>query len=57
MASRYDLVVRNTVIDDGSGAADRDAGGVEMSVVNRVVATRQGRSTGARSGRRLRPVP
>ncbi len=33
-----------------------DATGVEMSVVNGVVATRQGRSTGARSGRRLRPV-
>ncbi|HEX4244592.1 MAG TPA: amidohydrolase family protein, partial [Acidimicrobiales bacterium] len=33
-----------------------DARGVEMSVVNGVVATRQGRSTGARSGRRLRPV-
>jgi N-acyl-D-aspartate/D-glutamate deacylase len=33
-----------------------DAVGVEMSVVNGVVATRQGRSTGARSGRRLRPV-
>lgn len=33
-----------------------DAVGVEMSVVNGVVATRQGRSTGARSGRRIRPV-
>ena len=33
-----------------------DAVGVEMSVVNGVVATRHGRSTGARSGRRLRPV-
>jgi N-acyl-D-amino-acid deacylase len=33
-----------------------DAVGVEMSVVNGVVATRQGRSTGARPGRRLRPV-
>jgi N-acyl-D-amino-acid deacylase len=33
-----------------------DAVGVEMSVVNGAVATRQGRSTGTRSGRRLRPV-
>jgi N-acyl-D-aspartate/D-glutamate deacylase len=33
-----------------------DAVGVAMSVVNGVVATREGRSTGARSGRRLRPV-
>ena len=33
-----------------------DAVGVEMSVVNGVVATRQGSSTGARPGRRLRPV-
>jgi N-acyl-D-amino-acid deacylase len=33
-----------------------DAVGVEMSVVNGAVATRQGSSTGARSGRRLRPV-
>jgi N-acyl-D-amino-acid deacylase len=33
-----------------------DAVGMEMSVVNGVVATRQGASTGARPGRRLRPV-
>jgi N-acyl-D-aspartate/D-glutamate deacylase len=33
------------------------AQGVEMSVVNGVVATRHGCSTGARSGRRLRPAP
>jgi N-acyl-D-aspartate/D-glutamate deacylase len=33
------------------------AQGVEMSVVNGVVATRQGGSTGARPGRRLRPAP
>ena len=33
-----------------------DATGLEMSVVNGVVATRQGTSTGARPGRRLRPV-
>ena len=33
-----------------------DATGLEMSMVNGVVATRQGTSTGARSGRRLRPV-
>ncbi|HEY6624836.1 MAG TPA: amidohydrolase family protein [Acidimicrobiales bacterium] len=33
-----------------------DATGLEMSMVNGVVATRQGTSTGTRSGRRLRPV-
>ncbi|MGH9074940.1 MAG: N-acyl-D-amino-acid deacylase family protein [Acidimicrobiales bacterium] len=33
-----------------------DAVGVEMSVVNGVVATRRGASTGARPGRRLRPA-
>lgn len=33
-----------------------DATGVELSVVNGTVATRQGRPTGARSGRRLRPA-
>jgi N-acyl-D-amino-acid deacylase len=46
-------------VDDQPAAGRRlvtDAEGVEMSVVNGVVATRQGRSTGARSGRRLRPV-
>ncbi len=32
------------------------ATGVAMSVVNGVVATREGRGTGARAGRRLRPV-
>ena len=34
-----------------------DAVGVEVSVVNGVVATRGGVSTGARAGRRLRPRP
>jgi N-acyl-D-aspartate/D-glutamate deacylase len=46
-------------IDDQPAGGRRlvtDAVGVEMSVVNGVVATRQGGSTGARSGRRLRPV-
>jgi N-acyl-D-amino-acid deacylase len=46
-------------VDDQPAAGRRlvtDAIGVEMSVVNGVVATRQGSSTGARSGRRLRPV-
>ncbi|MHB1776098.1 MAG: N-acyl-D-amino-acid deacylase family protein [Acidimicrobiales bacterium] len=33
-----------------------DATGVEMSVVNGTVTTRQGRPTGARAGRRLRPA-
>jgi N-acyl-D-aspartate/D-glutamate deacylase len=33
-----------------------DAIGVEFSVVNGVVATREGRSTGTRSGRRLTPA-
>ena len=46
-------------VDDQPAGGRRlvtDAQGVEMSVVNGVVATRQGVSTGARSGRRLRPV-
>jgi len=46
-------------VDDQPAGGRRlitDAVGVEMSVVNGVVATRQGSSTGARSGRRLRPV-
>jgi N-acyl-D-amino-acid deacylase len=46
-------------IDDQPAGGRRlvtDAVGVEMSVVNGAVATRQGSSTGARSGRRLRPV-
>jgi N-acyl-D-aspartate/D-glutamate deacylase len=46
-------------VDDQPAGGRRlvtDAVGVEMSVVNGVVATRQGSSTGARPGRRLRPV-
>jgi N-acyl-D-aspartate/D-glutamate deacylase len=46
-------------VDDQPASGRRlvtDAVGVEMSVVNGVVATRQGQSTGARPGRRLRPV-
>jgi N-acyl-D-amino-acid deacylase len=46
-------------VDDQPAAGRRlvtDAVGVEMSVVNGVVATREGVSTGARPGRRLRPV-
>jgi N-acyl-D-aspartate/D-glutamate deacylase len=46
-------------VDDQPAAGRRlvtDAQGVDMSVVNGVVATRQGRSTGARPGRRLRPA-
>jgi N-acyl-D-aspartate/D-glutamate deacylase len=46
-------------VDDQPASGRRlvtDAVGVEMSVVNGVVATRQGTSTGARPGRRLRPV-
>jgi len=46
-------------VDDQPAGGRRlvtDATGIEMSVVNGVVATRQGRSTGSRSGRRLRPV-
>jgi N-acyl-D-aspartate/D-glutamate deacylase len=46
-------------IDDQPAGGRRlvtDAVGVEMSVVNGAVATRQGTSTGARSGWRLRPV-
>ena len=46
-------------VDDQPAGGRRlvtDAVGVEMSVVNGVVATRQGHSTGARPGRRLRPV-
>jgi N-acyl-D-amino-acid deacylase len=46
-------------VDDQPAAGRRlvtDATGVELSVVNGTVATRQGRSTGARPGRRLRPV-
>jgi N-acyl-D-aspartate/D-glutamate deacylase len=47
-------------VDDEPAGGRRlvtEAQGVEMSVVNGVVATRQGCSTGARSGRRLRPAP
>jgi N-acyl-D-amino-acid deacylase len=46
-------------VDDQPAGGRRlvtDAVGVEMSVVNGAVATRQGSSTGTRSGRRLRPV-
>ena len=46
-------------VDDQPGGGRRlvtDATGVVMSVVNGVVATREGRPTGSRSGRRLRPV-
>jgi N-acyl-D-amino-acid deacylase len=46
-------------VDDQPAAGRRlvtDARGVEMSVVNGVVATREGASTGSRAGRRLRPV-
>ncbi len=46
-------------VDDQPAAGRRlvtDAVGVSMSVVNGVVATRDGVSTGARPGRRLRPV-
>jgi N-acyl-D-amino-acid deacylase len=45
-------------VDDQPAGGRRlvtDAVGVEMSVVNGAVATRQGVSTGARAGRRLRP--
>jgi N-acyl-D-aspartate/D-glutamate deacylase len=45
-------------IDDQPAGGRRlvtDAVGVELSVVNGVVATREGRPTGSRSGRRLRP--
>lgn len=45
--------------DDQPGGCRRlvpQATGVHLSVVNGVVATRDGRSTGSRSGRRLRPV-
>jgi N-acyl-D-amino-acid deacylase len=47
-------------VDDQPAGGRRlvtEAQGVEMSVVNGEVATRQGHSTGARSGRRLRPAP
>ncbi len=47
-------------VDDQPAGGRRlvtEAQGVEMSVVNGVVATRRGCSTGARSGRRLRPAP
>ena len=46
-------------VDDQPAGGRRlvtDAVGVEMSVVNGTVATRQGASTGSRTGRRLRPV-
>lgn len=46
-------------VDDQPAGGRRlvpDAVGVECSVVNGVVATREGRSTGARAGRRLRPA-
>ncbi len=46
-------------VDDQPAGGRRlvtDATGVEMSVVNGTVATRQGRPTGARTGRRLRPA-
>ena len=45
-------------VDDQPAGGRRlvtDAQGIEMSVVNGQVATRQGVSTGARSGQRLRP--
>jgi N-acyl-D-aspartate/D-glutamate deacylase len=45
-------------VDDQPAGGRRlvtDAVGVELSVVNGVVATREGRPTGSRSGRRLRP--
>jgi len=45
--------------DDQPGGCRRlvtEATGVHLSVVNGVVATREGRSTGARSGRRLSPA-
>jgi N-acyl-D-aspartate/D-glutamate deacylase len=46
-------------VDDQPGGCRRlvtDATGVVMSAVNGEVATREGRPTGSRSGRRLRPV-
>jgi N-acyl-D-aspartate/D-glutamate deacylase len=46
-------------VDDQPNGGRRlitDATGIALSVVNGVVATRDGISTGARSGRRLRPV-
>ena len=53
------LITGVRFVDDQPAGGRRlvtDAVGVEMSVVNGVVATRQGSSTGARPGRRLRPV-
>jgi N-acyl-D-amino-acid deacylase len=47
-------------VDDQPAGGRRlitDATGVALSVVNGVIATRDGVSTGARSGRRLRPAP
>ncbi len=47
-------------VDDQPAGGRRlitDAEGVIASVVNGVIATRNGESTGARSGQRLRPVP
>jgi len=47
-------------VDDQPAGGRRlvtDATGVELSVVNGVVATREGVPTGSRSGRRLRPAP
>jgi N-acyl-D-aspartate/D-glutamate deacylase len=46
-------------VDDQPAGGRRlvtDAAGIALSVVNGTVATREGRSTGARPGRRLRPV-
>jgi len=46
-------------VDDQPGGGRRlitDATGIGLSVVNGVVATRDGHPTGARSGRRLRPT-
>ena len=45
-------------VDDQPAGGRRlitDATGVKLSVINGVVATRDGESTGARAGRRLRP--
>jgi N-acyl-D-amino-acid deacylase len=47
-------------VDDQPAGGRRlvtDATGIQFSVVNGVVATREGRPTGARAGRRLRPAP
>jgi N-acyl-D-aspartate/D-glutamate deacylase len=47
------------LVDDQPAGGRRlvtDATGVELSVVNGVIATREGASTGARPGRRLTPT-